>query len=64
MKVYARKALGHARIVAAALHDPQLCPIEQTRMMFNNHSVLTVVTVADVRARQRAEDEIAEFMVR
>jgi hypothetical protein len=51
MKVYARKALGHARIVAAALHDPQLCPIEQTRMLFNDHSVVAVATAADVRAR-------------
>ena len=51
MKVYARKALGHARIVAAALHDPQLCPIEQTRMLFNDHSVVAVAAAADARAR-------------
>ncbi len=47
MKVYARKALGHARIVAAALHDPQLCPIEQTRMLFNDHSVVAIAAAAD-----------------
>ena len=34
MAAYSRKALGHARAVAAALHDPTLCPMEQTRMMF------------------------------
>jgi len=39
MKVYARKALGHARAIADALHDPSICPIEQTRMLFNDHSV-------------------------
>jgi hypothetical protein len=39
MKVYARKALGHAKAIAAALHDPLICPIEQTRMLFNDHSV-------------------------
>ena len=50
MKTYARKALGHARIVAAALHDPQLCPIEQTRMLFNDHSGVAVTAAADARA--------------
>jgi hypothetical protein len=39
MKVYARKALGHAKAIADALHDPSICPIEQTRMLFNDHSV-------------------------
>ena len=51
MKVYARIALGHARIMAAALHDPLLCLIEQTRMLFNDHSIVTVAPMVDVRAR-------------
>ncbi len=37
MAACSRKALGHARAVAAALHDPTLCPMEQTRMMFGTH---------------------------
>jgi len=39
MAVYSRKALGHAREIAAALHDPTICPMEQTRMMFGVHSM-------------------------
>ena len=39
MKVYTRKVLGHAKATADALLDPSICPIEQTRMLFNDHSV-------------------------
>ncbi len=39
MDVYSRKALGHARLVAALLHDPTVCPLAQTRMLFNDHAL-------------------------
>ena len=39
MRVYSRKALGHAKAIAADLHDPTLCPIAQTVMLFSDHSV-------------------------
>jgi hypothetical protein len=39
MQAYARKALGHARAVAAVLHDVTVCPLAQTRMMFSTHPV-------------------------
>lgn len=39
MAAYSRKALGHARSVAAALHDHTICPMAQTRMMFGTHTV-------------------------
>ena len=45
MKVYARKALGNAKAIADALHDPSICPIEQTRMLFNDHSVVNAPVV-------------------
>ena len=39
MAAYSRKALGHARKVAAALHDHTTFPMEQIHMMFGTHAV-------------------------
>ena len=35
MRIYARKMLGHAKEVAAALHDPSICLIAHTVILFN-----------------------------
>ena len=47
MAVYSRKALGHAHEIAAALHDPTICPMKQTRMMFGDHSMGPSVTLPE-----------------
>ena len=55
MDVYSRKALGHARLVAALLHDPTLCPLAQTRMLFNDHAPAQIAPPPAALARRRAE---------
>ncbi len=54
MDVYSRKALGHARAVAALLHDPTLCPLAQTRMLFNDHALAPMEAPPADMARRRA----------
>ena len=73
MDVYSRKALGHARLVAALLHDPTVCPLAQTRMLFNDHALAPVVsppvavesreipTVAQRRTRAAYADTIYKW---
>jgi len=55
MDVYSRKALGHARLVAALLHDPTVCPLAQTRMLFNDHALAPIIPPPDAAARRREE---------
>ena len=55
MDVYSRKALGHARAVAALLHDPTVCPLAQTRMLFNDHALAQIEAPLPDAARRRAE---------
>ena len=55
MDVYSRKALGHARAVAALLHGPTVCPLAQTRMLFNDHALAQIVAPLPDAARRRAE---------
>ena len=57
MNVYSRKALGHARLVAALLHDPTVCPLAQTRMLFNDHSLAPIIPPPDAAARRREEGD-------
>ena len=54
MDVYSRKALGHARLVAALLHDPTVCPLAQTRMLFNDHAPAQIAPPPAALARRRA----------
>ena len=65
MDVYSRKALGHARLVAALLHDPTVCPLAQTRMLFNDHALAPVVpppvAVAQRRTRAAYADTIYKW---
>jgi hypothetical protein len=42
VRVYIRKALAHANSVSAQLHDPSACPLEQTAVLFGDHSNGTV----------------------
>ncbi len=55
MDVYSRKALGHARAVAALLHDPTVCPLAQMRLLFNDHALAPIVAPLPNAARRRAE---------
>ena len=58
MDVYSRKALGHARLVAALLHDPTVCPLAQTRMLFNDHALAPIIPPPDAVARRRVERDL------
>ena len=57
MDVYSRKALGHARLVAALLHDPTVCPLAQTQMLFNDHALAPIVPPPVAVARRRVEGD-------
>ncbi len=53
--MYSRKALGHARAVAALLHDPTVCPLAQTRILFDDHPLAQSIAPLPNAARRRAE---------
>jgi hypothetical protein len=40
--------------VAALLHDPTVCPLAQTRMLFNDHAPAQIAPPPAALARRRA----------
>ena len=37
-RVYARTALAHAHAVTTQLHNADVCPLDQTRLLYTDHS--------------------------
>ena len=48
MRVYIRSALHHAGAIAEQIHDPRVCPLAQTVVLFGDHSEGTVYAAREL----------------